>query len=86
MATQYRLKLLAFNYKFTKNLSAFVGIANYFYKWSPIYNQSYRGSISKIGTISYLRGSIGLKFKFRFLKNFEICFLMFLNYYSNEES
>ena len=63
---------LAINYKFNKNLSCFVGMANYFYKWSPIYNQSYSGSISKLGTISFIRGSVGLKYKFKFLKNFEM--------------
>ncbi|GEM_PF-1521973 len=62
----------AFNYKISNKLIAFVGVANYFYKWSPIYNQSYSGSISKLGTISYIRGSVGLKFKFKFLKNFEM--------------
>lgn len=62
----------ALNYKFSKKFIAFVGVANYFYKWSSIYNQSYSGSISKMGTISYIRGSVGLKFKFHFLKNFEM--------------
>jgi hypothetical protein len=63
---------LTFHYKLKKNFSAYVGFANYFYKWNSSYNRSYSGSISKLGTMSFFRGSLGLKYKFTFLKKFEM--------------
>lgn len=77
---------LNLNYRITKKLIVYTGIANYIYKWSSIYNQSYAGSISRFGTISYLRGNIGLKLKLKLGKILEMDqSLAFQSYYPSLE-
>lgn len=77
---------LNLNYRITKKMTVFTGMANYIYQWNSIYNQSYAGPISRLGTISYLRGNIGLKFKCKIFKTFEMDqSLAFQTYYPSLE-
>ncbi len=77
---------LALNYKLTSKLTTFVGVANYIYKWQPTYNGVYDIPVSRIGTISFLRASVGFKYKSHFLKNFEMDqSLAFQSYYPSLE-
>lgn len=72
---------LALNYKLTKRLTGFVGVANYIYKWNPSYKGVYNNPVSRFGTISFLRGSVGLKCDFKFFKKFEMDQSLSFQYY-----
>ena len=77
---------LAINYKVSKKLTAFIGCANYIYKWNPTFLSAYNNQVSRLGTISFVRASVGLKYKFHFLKNFEMDqSLAFQSYYPSLE-
>ncbi|MBI1838328.1 MAG: hypothetical protein HYR91_13785 [Flavobacteriia bacterium] len=63
---------IAFNYRITNNFTIFIGGADYHYKWTPSFAGKYDDKNGELNLLTFIRGSFGLKYKFNFLKFFEL--------------